>query len=104
MSEALALAVAWITGALLGAIFFGGLWWTVRRGVSSARPALWFVCSLVARMNTVLGGFYIVSKGHWQRGALCLVGFVTASLFTIRLTRPSRSERGRSEQEAAHAP
>ena len=38
----LALVSAWMAGCFLGAIFYGGLWWTVRRGVTSARPALWF--------------------------------------------------------------
>jgi F1F0 ATPase subunit 2 len=27
------------TRVLLGVIFFGGLWWTVRKGLSSKRPA-----------------------------------------------------------------
>ena len=38
-------------GGLLGTMFFGGLWWTVRTGVSSQRPALWFLGSLVLRMR-----------------------------------------------------
>ena len=38
----LTLVLAWVAGVVLGAIFFGGLWWTVRKGVSSKRPALWF--------------------------------------------------------------
>ena len=42
MNESLTLALAWVAGVLLGAIFFGGLWWTVRKGVSSQQPALWF--------------------------------------------------------------
>ena len=42
MRELLLLAAASAAGLLLGAIFFGGLWFTVRKGVSSQRPALWF--------------------------------------------------------------
>ena len=30
MNETLALVLALVTGVLLGAMFFGGLWWTVR--------------------------------------------------------------------------
>jgi len=48
MNELLTLALALVTGLLLGAIFFGGLWWTVRKGVSSKQPALWFGPSLGA--------------------------------------------------------
>ena len=35
-------------GALLGSIFFGGLWWTVRQGVCP-KPVLWFLGSLLLR-------------------------------------------------------
>ena len=31
MNETLALVLAWLAGGVLGAIFFGGLWWTVRK-------------------------------------------------------------------------
>ena len=49
MSDILALALAFLAGALLGAFFFGGLWWTVQKGVASERPALWFLGSLLLR-------------------------------------------------------
>ena len=48
--------------ALLGAIFFGGLWWTVRKGVASRRPALWFLGSLLLRTSIALAGFYVVAR------------------------------------------
>ena len=51
MNETLGLALALVAGVLLGAFFFGGLWWTVRKGVSSERPALWFFGSLLLRMS-----------------------------------------------------
>ena len=61
MNETLTLVLAWVAGVVLGAIFFGGLWWTVRKGVSSQRPALWFFGSLLLRMSIALAGFYFVS-------------------------------------------
>ena len=36
MNERSRLMLAWLAGSALGAIFFGGLWWTVRKGVSPA--------------------------------------------------------------------
>ena len=98
MNETLTLALAWAGGALLGAIFFGGLWWTVRRGVSSKQPALWFFVSLLARMSIALAGFYFVSRGHWERLMLCLAGFLMARLVVTWWYRPSGA------QEASHAP
>ena len=35
MSDIPVLALALLAGALLGAFFFGGLWWTVHKGVTS---------------------------------------------------------------------
>jgi F1F0 ATPase subunit 2 len=98
MSESLAVILAWGAGIFLGAIFFGGLWWTVRQGVSSKQPALWFVGSLMLRTCVTLAGFYVASAGHWERLLACLVGFVMASAVVARMTRPTGKE------ETAHAP
>ncbi len=88
MGELVSLAFALAMGILLGAVFYGGLWWTVHRGISPRRAVLWFPASLVLRLSVVLGGFYFVSAGHWQRLLLCLLGFVTARLAVTWLTRP----------------
>lgn len=78
MNESVSLALALAAGMLLGGLFFGGLWWTVRKGMASRRPALWFVISLAVRMGIVLSGFDFVGRDHWQRWLLCLLGFVVA--------------------------
>ena len=104
MNETLRLAPALVTGVLLGAMFFGGLWWTVRKGVSSQRPALWFFGSLLLRMTIALAGFYVVSGGHWERLLVCLLGFVTARLIVTRLTRPPAEPRNAPAKEAFNAP
>ncbi len=85
---------AGLAGIGLGAIFFGGLWWTIRRGVSSSRPAAWFLGSAVLRMGAALAGFYFISDGHWPRLVACLVGFIAARLIVTRLTRPSADAPG----------
>jgi F1F0 ATPase subunit 2 len=78
MNESLSLAPALAAGVLLGALFFGGLWWTVRKGISSQQPALWFLGSLLARMSVTLTGFYFAGREDWQRWLLCLAGFILA--------------------------
>src|ERR1019366_4649544 len=104
MNELLTLALALVAGLLLGAIFFGGLWWTVRKGISSKQPALWFLGSLLLRMSIALAGFYFVSGRHWERLLLCLLGFVMARLVVTWLTRPSGENQNRPAPEASHAP
>ncbi len=102
MNESLALA--WVAGALLGAIFFGGLWWTVRKGVARKHPAAWFLGSLLLRTGIALAGFYIVSDGHWERLLTCLLGFVSAR-FVVTRWAGAPLERDRSPaNEAGHAP
>jgi F1F0 ATPase subunit 2 len=103
MSEALTLARTWVAGGLLGALFFGGLWWTVRKGVSSKRPALWFSGSFVVRMGVVVSGVCVASRGRWEQLLSCLVGLLMASVLVVWLTRTSKRNRG-GGQEASHAP
>ena len=103
MNEPLSLASALVAGVLLGAIFFGGLWWTVRRGVSSGRVALWFLGSLLLRTGVALAGFYLVAAGHWERLLLCLLGFVVARFAVTRLMRPPGESQPRHALEARRA-
>ena len=104
MNEPLMLVVAGLAGLVLGAVFFGGLWWTVRQGVSSPRPVLWFVGSLLLRTGIVLAGFYLVGSGQWQRLLVCLLGFVIARFFVMRLTRAPVEHPDSPTTEASHAP
>jgi F1F0 ATPase subunit 2 len=103
MNETLSLVLALVTGVLLGAMFFGGLWWTVQKGVSSKRPALWFFGSLLLRTSIALAGFYFIARGHWERLLVCFLGFVIARLIVTRLTRAAEKPTYMA-QEASHAP
>ena len=102
MTDVLRLVLALVTGLLLGAIFFGGLWWTVRKGFSSQQPALWFLGSLLLRTSIVLAGFYFMARGHWERLLACLVAFVIARVIVTRLTQAA--EPSYPAQAASHAP
>ena len=104
MNDTLMLILAWAVGVWLGAIFFGGLWWTVRKGVSSKNPAMWFFGSLLLRMSVTLGGFYLVGGGHWERLLLCLLGLVVARLVVTRVTRPTETAAHGTPREARDAP
>lgn len=104
MNEFYPLAIAAAAGVLLGAFFFGGLWWTVRRGVSFERPALWFFGSLLLRMSITLTGFYFVGQQYWERWLLCLLGFVLTRLLVGLLTRLSAASQRRPAHGASYAP
>jgi len=104
MSEFFSLASALAAGLLLGAFFFGGLWWTVIRGVSSPRPALWFLGSMLLRMSVTLVGFYFTGREDWRRWLLCLLGFVLARLGVKWPTRPPVEHHNSRAPETSYAP
>jgi F1F0 ATPase subunit 2 len=104
MNERLTLVMTWLAGGGIGAMFFGGLWWTVRKGTSCQQPALWFCGSLLLRMSIAMAGFYFVAGRHWDRLLLCLVGFAMARMIVTWLTgRAFEKDQSRPEQATSHA-
>lgn len=105
---AIGLILAALGGLLLGIFFFGGLWWTVRRTLSSKPSAFWQIGSLLVRMAVTLLGFYAVGAGQPDRLLACLAGFVLARFvvswrirsWELRQLRPTT----RNTTEAGHAP
>jgi F1F0 ATPase subunit 2 len=105
MNDILALALALLAGALLGAFFFGGRWWTVQKGVTSERPALWFLGSLLLRTSLILAGFYLAAQGHWSGLVMCFIGFLIARFIVVkRLARTPAAEPAPLEEETNIAP
>jgi F1F0 ATPase subunit 2 len=86
LAPTLELLLAGTAGGLLGLLFFGGLWWTVRKAFVSPRPELWVGGSLLLRMACVVAGFILVSGGDWRRMLACLLGFWAARWLVVRCT------------------
>ena len=103
MNEPLSLASALLAGVLLGTFFFVGLWWTVRRGVSSERVALWFLGSMLLRTCIVLAGFSFVLGNDWARLLAGLTGFIIARVVVTRFARVAKQP-GPLARKAGHAP
>lgn len=99
MNDNLMLALAFGVGALLGGFFFGGLWWTVQKGIKSRRPALWFFSSMLLRTGITVAGFYALAADQWQRLAACLLGFIAVRFVIVRLTRSWPSKPGEPAEE-----
>ncbi|WP_232370928.1 ATP synthase subunit I [Desulfogranum marinum] len=103
MSETLTVLLVIVAGFILGLLFFGGLWWTVNRGLSSRRPTLWFMGSFVLRTAIVLAGLYLVAGDDWQRLLLCLFGFIIARAIVRRYTDRQPNQQCLPAKEAGHA-
>jgi F1F0 ATPase subunit 2 len=104
MNEFLASSFSLLLGMALGEIFFGGLWWTVGKAVSSKAPAAWFLGSLILRMGLTVSGFYAASTGGLVQLLLCLLGFLVARQTVVWLTRPPNETVAYEGMEATHAP
>ena len=101
MNNALIFFPVVAAGFLLGLLFFGGLAWTTRNGLSSGNPVPWFLASWILRISIVLVGFYVVGGGQWQRLLICLSGFILARMLVVRWNHPERKP-GRTEMEVSN--
>ena len=89
MMNELNLMAPLLAGLGLGVVFFGGLWWTVRRAMRSQWVGLWFFASLLLRSALVVVGLYLACGDTWQRWLAALLGFIAARLLITRLSRPA---------------
>jgi F1F0 ATPase subunit 2 len=99
MNEAPILATDLLAGVLLGAFFFGGLWWTIRMRSPSQWSGLLFAGSLLIRMAVAVTGFYLVSHGDWRKLVACLAGFLIARIAVTQLIRIPADKSARIIQE-----
>jgi F1F0 ATPase subunit 2 len=80
----LAFVLLLLAGFVLGLLFFGGLWVTVRAIPTSRHPAMLTLVSFWGRTGVVIAGLLLVMDGLWQRALAGLVGFVCARLVVAR--------------------
>jgi F1F0 ATPase subunit 2 len=70
------LIIALFAGMFLGALYFWGLWFTVRRLSETAKPFRLMFVSYTLRVGLILTGLYLVMGGRWERLAAAMVGFL----------------------------
>ena len=92
MLEPIHWIIALPVGLALGAIFYGGLWWTVRKLHASKSPAMLFLGSLLVRMAILLLGIYAVGMGHWERMVVAVVGVMLARFIVLRVTKEKEGD------------
>ncbi|MDD2453369.1 MAG: ATP synthase subunit I [Synergistaceae bacterium] len=101
-TDVLMLILVFAAGVLIGLVFFGGLWWTILRGIGSPRPALWFFGSFLVRMVFLLTALYYLSGGAWIRLILLGSGILLARSLVLLWTN-SLGKKSLPEQEVIHA-
>lgn len=85
--EILNIIGAFTGGLALGIIFFGGLWFTVKKAVGSKIPALWIFSSFILRISITMTGFYFIGAGDWVKLLACLVGFIVSRIIVLHFTK-----------------
>jgi F1F0 ATPase subunit 2 len=90
--------LAFALGVTLGLCYFGGLWWTVQQLATARHPALWLICSFVARAGVSLIGFYLVLGDGGARLMACLMGFFVARTILVRRWQPVPAKSAAQEE------
>lgn len=89
--EILNLIAAFAGGVLLGASYFGGLWWTVRRLPQAKRPMTLYFGSLAIRLAGLMLAFYgVLTFYEWPHLAAALMGLIFARTALVRFFGPSK--------------
>jgi F1F0 ATPase subunit 2 len=97
------IGLALLAGALLGGVFFAGLWWTVRQLGSSRHVALLFLGSMLVRTSLVIVGFYFILGDSWQRLLAGLLGFIVVRLLVTRYIQQAEQPRS-DKRKNGYAP
>lgn len=77
-----------VAGVLLGVLYFGGLWLTVRRLPTAHSPAMLLLASFLVRTALVVSGIYLMMNGRWEPASACLGGFLLARTMICGRLRP----------------
>lgn len=94
------LLLAFVSGAGIGALFFGGLRWTVRQLPKAKRPSLWVLGSFLLRVCISLAGFYFIMGDRWERLLVGLFGFLVMRILFVHHLSPARVQA--SEERSVH--
>jgi F1F0 ATPase subunit 2 len=80
------LAVAVVAGALLGGLYFGGLWWTVRCMPRARHPLNLYFVSMVVRLAVLLAAWYgVLSYFGWLPLLASMAGFIAMRFVVVRI-------------------
>ena len=96
MNFIVSLFLAFLAGAVLGLLYYGGLWLTIQRLPKASLPGVLVAMSLFLRLGLVLVAFYLVMGGRWERLLACLAGFLLARVLLVRRLGPGRQFQGTS--------
>jgi len=81
------LVLRFAAGAVLGCIFYFGLWLTVRRLTTARHPAAFAMGSLAVRLAITLAAVVLLIGGRWWNLVAIFGGFESARIAIVRMRR-----------------
>lgn len=79
---------ALLFGICLGAVYFGGLWMTVKLLPAVQRLTLVIiVVSYLIRITLTMAGFYYILVIDWKQFVSCAIGFILVRQLIMRRVR-----------------
>lgn len=87
-----------IAGAALGALYFGGLWLTIKDVAEAKYAAARILGSFVLRGAIVLGGFYLVLQLGLPALAAAMVAFLAVRIVSTRVVRPNSQQQNEPQR------
>lgn len=86
-----AILIRLLGGAAIGVLFYGGLWFTVRR-LPASRYRFWLLLgSFGIRTLLVLSAFLLLIEKRWDYALFCLIGFTMARFSVLRFLADRRT-------------
>lgn len=84
-TTAVQVTLAAAAGVLIGLLYFGMLWWTVRRMVSARSPALLAMASFLIRTAVAAAGIVAVARGKPLPLLAAVAGFLVGRTILVRI-------------------
>ncbi len=84
IEHSLAVIGSLVWGAILGLVYFGGLWLTVRRVTTGKHQAIVMLGSFIIRNALMVIGFFPVIRQGWQYALICLASIIIVRFILIR--------------------
>ncbi len=73
-----------LAGGVLGTLFFGGLWLTIRFALARANPAPWLIVSSMLRTAALLAALYLICRIDQLGLIAALAGFLLVRVAATR--------------------
>ncbi|MEA1922615.1 MAG: ATP synthase subunit I [Pseudomonadota bacterium] len=75
-------------GAIIGVLYFGGLWLTLNKLTRAKSWGLWLGVSFMMRMTMAMAGFWFLGAGDWRRILALATGFTIVRFLSVKRIRP----------------